>query len=155
MQKSKEANLFLHKKTGFFIGGFTLVELLVVVALIGILASIGIPAYNGYVGTVKQKDAQNVLQTIYMKQKSYYNQNFCYYKGGTASEINVGLFGSVDGLVDGPIAVATNPYTYKITGTESTTCSGSKVATYTATATSKTDLTTIYSITDSFKKTGF
>ena len=38
--------------------GFTLLELLVVVAIIGILAAVGVVAYNGYTSSAKKSAAK-------------------------------------------------------------------------------------------------
>ena len=140
-----------------FSKGFTLVELLVVIAIIGILAAIGVPMYQGYISEVKSKDAQHTLQSIAMEQKGYFSKQFCFYITGTGDKaglINTGLFGS-ELADDGPIPTTNNQYSFEITGTTSTSCTGINAATFIATATHKTDDTKIFSITNSLKKTGF
>jgi type IV pilus assembly protein PilA len=44
--------------------GFTLIELLVVVAIIGILAAVGVVAYNGYTSSAKEKTTEMNFRNI-------------------------------------------------------------------------------------------
>jgi len=83
--------------------GFTLVELLVVVALLGILSAIAIPTYNGYIDSVKINSAQNSLRLIYLAEVEQFSDNSQYYEttSGSCGEdshhanpININLFGS-------------------------------------------------------------
>lgn len=51
--------------------GFSLLELVVVVAIIGILSAIGIPTYRGYLQKGRDTDAQMALRSISVAQERY------------------------------------------------------------------------------------
>jgi type IV pilus assembly protein PilE len=55
--------------------GFTLVELMVVVAIIGILASVAVPAYVNHVNRVRQGDALGALMDAKMSQEMFWGEN--------------------------------------------------------------------------------
>jgi type IV pilus assembly protein PilE len=145
--------------------GFTILELVVVIAIIGILGAIGVPAYQDYVTKAKETKAQNTLQSIYMMEKNFFSQNYCYYKSSAVtddtSNINSNLFGSTV-PTSGPIEVGSkNDYYFYITGTAfscagtSCICTTANSSDFTIFAVNKATPSKIFSVNHQNIKTGF
>ncbi|MEQ1487675.1 MAG: type IV pilin protein [Methylotenera sp.] len=64
--------------------GFTLIEIMVVVAIVGILASIAMPSYTDYVKKGKAAEAPANLADLRVKMEQYYQDNRTYV-GGTCA----------------------------------------------------------------------
>lgn len=82
--------------------GFTLIELMVVVAIIGILASIAIPNFLKYMARSRQSEAKTNLGGIFVSETSYYGDNSRY---GSFNEVGFVLATSTGGT--------SNRYTYR------------------------------------------
>lgn len=67
--------------------GFTLVELMIVVTIVAILASIGIPAYNDYVLRGKLTEAMTELAAMRVRLEQYYQDNRTYVGGCAAGTV--------------------------------------------------------------------
>ena len=84
----------------FFKGqkGFTLIELMIVVAIIGILAAIAIPNFLRYQAKSRQSEAKTNLGAVFVAETSYFGEQSRY---GSFQEIGYALAG------------ASNRYTYR------------------------------------------
>lgn len=64
--------------------GFTLVEIMVVVAIVGILASIAFPSYTNYVKKGKAAEATSTLADLRVKMEQFFQDNRTYEGGACA-----------------------------------------------------------------------
>lgn len=61
--------------------GVTLIEIMIVVAIVGMLAAIAIPAYNDYITRSRRSDAFTALETVRAAQEMYRAERGIYRNG--------------------------------------------------------------------------
>ena len=59
--------------------GFSLIELMVVIVIIGILANVGIPRYQRFMMKARRSEVKSLLTSMYAAQKSFYAEWDQYY----------------------------------------------------------------------------
>ena len=57
------------------LSGFTLIELMITVAILAIIAAVAIPSYTSYVDRGKRAEARTALLDIAARQERYYSNN--------------------------------------------------------------------------------
>ncbi|OGP53716.1 MAG: hypothetical protein A2Y65_01350 [Deltaproteobacteria bacterium RBG_13_52_11] len=87
--------------------GVTLIEVMVVVAIVGMLAAIAIPAYNDYITRSRRSDAFTALETVRAAQEMYRAERGFY-------------AGAITSLAGCSVAMAGDNYTISITRTDNT-----------------------------------
>lgn len=75
--------------------GFTLVELMIVIAIIGILAGVAIPGYTSYMARGKIIEAGIGLSAFRTSMEQYYQDQRTYAASGTPTVCGVNIMSSV------------------------------------------------------------
>ncbi len=100
--------------------GFTLIELMIVVAIVGILASVAFPSYVESVRKSNRADAKSTMLQVASQEERYYTENNVY---GTVTAIGnaASPVRSSSGKHNITVATANVNATYIITATPVTT----------------------------------
>jgi len=123
--------------------GFTLIELMIVVAIIGILAGIAYPAYQDYITKGRRSDAKVALLSLQMAQEKY-RANCAQYADGQHASTRSCVAGSTTAGDHDLIYGTASPdgyYTLSIASGDATTYS--VTATYTGIQTGDTACKTL------------
>jgi type IV pilus assembly protein PilE len=67
--------------------GFTLLELMIVIAVIGIIAAIALPNYQNYVRRARATEATSALANMRIRMEQYFQDNRTYVGGPCAAPV--------------------------------------------------------------------
>ena len=95
-------------------GGFTLVELLVVMLILGLLAAIAIPSFFNQRDKAKDADAKAGVRTAQTAIESYATDNGGSYLGATAADLEAIESTLTDVTLSEPSGLAADEYTVEV-----------------------------------------
>jgi type IV pilus assembly protein PilE len=103
--------------------GFTLIEVLITMAILAIITAIAIPAYQGYISTARETEGWENLSALKLAEEEFFLENNGYFSGGNATALNVSSSGlwqaepSKDGTFNFDYAVVLSGGGYQATAT--------------------------------------
>lgn len=95
--------------------GFTLIEMMIVVAVIAILASLAVPSYQRYVQQSRRAEALNAVQRVAALEEQFYFARGAY-TANAANEIGA-ISPTPGGDYTIAVAVVANPASFIVTAT--------------------------------------
>ena len=111
--------------------GFTLIELMIVVVIIGILAALAIPRFMAATGKAKKSEAKSVLKQIYVLERAYYQEYDAYISFADDADCEaLGFQQPVEAKSRynyNVVALAGPPATFTATATEETDADGDAI----------------------------
>jgi type IV pilus assembly protein PilE len=109
--------------------GFTLIELVVVIAIVGILAAIAIPTFSEQIRKSRRSEAVTVLGDLQLRQERWRSNHTTY---GTLAEVTgttAALFNGAQSNYDFAVTV-NNAGAYTLTATPKGSQTGDRCGTY-------------------------
>jgi type IV pilus assembly protein PilE len=97
--------------------GFTLIELMITVAIIGILAGVAYPSYTSYVLRSHRADAQAQMMEIANRQQQFLLANRSYASAQALADSGYALPSSVAARYDYAVSTSSSPPSFTITFT--------------------------------------
>ncbi len=94
-------------------GGFTLIEILIAMAILAVLAGIAIPIYRNYTESARATECANEVHAIKLAEAEFFLVNNTYFDGTDATALKKNSFGVY--LPSSNATAGTSVCTYKVT----------------------------------------
>ena len=99
--------------------GFTLIEVMITVAILAVVAAIAVPAYNGYIETSRLTEGWNNLYALNSAEQQHFLEKNAYFEG-TSTGATETLSSSSDNLWIRAEADGIQNFLYTVNGASST-----------------------------------